>query len=156
MEKTWSLSELEAALGQFERDLRNGGYKDLTVHTYVDRSRRFLRYLSGSFEVELIAEEVDISAPAVVAPDGDGGRTSRDEILEAVRELSEVSLDGTFSPGEVVAHLRSHGNQRRASTINTMVSHFMAGNSTCESGTCPGTHTDDLTRVGRGRYRLNA
>ena len=43
------MSELKARLDDFERDLRLAGLSENTVHTYVDRSERFLRYLVGEY-----------------------------------------------------------------------------------------------------------
>jgi hypothetical protein len=46
---SWTHAELRAQLAQFERDLRAAGLTESTVHTYVDRSERFLRYLVGEY-----------------------------------------------------------------------------------------------------------
>ena len=43
------MAKLREALAEFERDLRSAGLSENTVHTYVDRSERFLRYLSGDY-----------------------------------------------------------------------------------------------------------
>lgn len=45
----WTKPELREALLKFERDLRRAGLSENTVTTYVDRSERFLRYLSGDY-----------------------------------------------------------------------------------------------------------
>lgn len=49
MTNTWTMPELMDALAAFERDLREAGLSENTVHTYVDRSERFLRYLTGDY-----------------------------------------------------------------------------------------------------------
>jgi hypothetical protein len=46
---TWTIAELKASLDEFERDLRRAGLSENTVHTYVDRSERLLRYLTGEY-----------------------------------------------------------------------------------------------------------
>lgn len=46
----WSLRALELELEQFERELRDAGKEESTVHTYVDRSGRFLRWLAGDYD----------------------------------------------------------------------------------------------------------
>lgn len=43
------MPELRDALAEFERDLRRAGLGENTVNTYVDRSERFLRYLTGDY-----------------------------------------------------------------------------------------------------------
>ena len=47
---TWSLRALELELEQFERELRAAGKEEATVHTYVDRPARFLRWLAGDYD----------------------------------------------------------------------------------------------------------
>lgn len=49
MANAWTMVEVRDALLEFERDLRSAGLSDNTVTTYVDRSARFLRYLSGDY-----------------------------------------------------------------------------------------------------------
>ena len=49
MTNTWTMPELRDALAEFERDLRRAGLSENTVNTYVDRSERFLRYLTGHY-----------------------------------------------------------------------------------------------------------
>lgn len=46
---TWTMNDLRRALSDFESELRRAGKSDNTVHTYVDRAERFLRYLSGDY-----------------------------------------------------------------------------------------------------------
>lgn len=51
MAKTqWSIDELEQELIRFEREAKTAGLAEASVHTYVDRSRRFVRWLAGDFE----------------------------------------------------------------------------------------------------------
>jgi hypothetical protein len=53
MAKTeWSIQELEQELIRFERAARAAGLKENSVHTYVDRSARFVRWLAGDFEFQ--------------------------------------------------------------------------------------------------------
>ncbi|SFB22711.1 hypothetical protein SAMN05192575_105179 [Nocardioides alpinus] len=40
---------LRAALADYERDLIAAGKAPDTVHTYVDRAERFIKYLVGSY-----------------------------------------------------------------------------------------------------------
>lgn len=49
MTDTWTMPELMTALREFESDLRRAGKSENTVHTYVDRAERFLRYLTGEY-----------------------------------------------------------------------------------------------------------
>lgn len=49
MNDSLTLDELNARLDAFEQDLRQAGLSEKTVFTYVDRSRRFLRYLAGEY-----------------------------------------------------------------------------------------------------------
>lgn len=49
MKETFSLRELHAELGRFEAELREAGLSEATITTYVDRSERFLRWLSGDY-----------------------------------------------------------------------------------------------------------
>jgi hypothetical protein len=76
--------------------------------------------------------------------------TARDEILDAIQELTSRSNDGSFTIGEVVALMHARGTQYAESTIRTHVSSRM-----CASA--PDHHLivfQDLTRIGPGRYRL--
>lgn len=41
---------LRAALADYERELNAAGKAPETVHTYVDRAERFIKYLVGSYE----------------------------------------------------------------------------------------------------------
>lgn len=49
MTTTYTLEELHAELGRFEVELREAGLTEATIATYVDRSERFLRWLSGDY-----------------------------------------------------------------------------------------------------------
>lgn len=40
---------LRSALADYERDLIAAGNAPDTVHTYVDRAKRFIKYLVGSY-----------------------------------------------------------------------------------------------------------
>lgn len=48
--ETWTLVELHEELRRFERELRAKGLAENSVKTYVDRTERFLRWLSGEYE----------------------------------------------------------------------------------------------------------
>ena len=52
MDTTWSVTELMDELERFEREARAAGLKETSVRTYVDRSRRFVRWLSGDFQFQ--------------------------------------------------------------------------------------------------------
>lgn len=41
---------LRAALAEYERDLISAGKAPDTVHTYVDRAERFIKYLVGTYK----------------------------------------------------------------------------------------------------------
>jgi hypothetical protein len=45
----WAVSELHDLLAEFEAELREAGLGELTVRTYVDRSRYFVRWLDGDY-----------------------------------------------------------------------------------------------------------
>jgi hypothetical protein len=48
----WSIEELEQELVRFEQAARAAGLKENSVHTYVDRLARFVRWLAGDFPFE--------------------------------------------------------------------------------------------------------
>lgn len=48
----WSMEALEQALAEYERRLVDAGKERSTVFTYVDQSRRFVRFLAGDYEPE--------------------------------------------------------------------------------------------------------
>lgn len=50
--RAWTIEGLRKELQRFEQDLRANGYADNSVHTYVDRSDRFLNWLVGEFRVQ--------------------------------------------------------------------------------------------------------
>ncbi|SES42363.1 hypothetical protein SAMN05216199_3490 [Pedococcus cremeus] len=52
MNNTWSISDLLNELDRFEREARAAGLKEASVQTYVDRSRRFVRWLAGDFQFQ--------------------------------------------------------------------------------------------------------
>lgn len=45
----WTIENLYQQLERFEEELRRAGLRDHTVETYVDRTRRFLRWLTGEY-----------------------------------------------------------------------------------------------------------
>lgn len=49
MTDTWTMQQLRDELTNFERDLRRADLSENTIHTYVDRAERFLRYLDGDY-----------------------------------------------------------------------------------------------------------
>jgi hypothetical protein len=49
MARTWTIDELRDALREFEVALQDAGLADNSVRTYVDRSERFLRWLTGDY-----------------------------------------------------------------------------------------------------------
>ena len=76
--------------------------------------------------------------------------TCRDEILDAAQFFLQRN-DGTFTPAEMVAEMRSRGSNYAESTIRTHVTSVM-----CKDA--PVNHLtsyDDLDRVGFAQYRLN-
>jgi predicted DNA-binding transcriptional regulator AlpA len=46
----WTLDDLHQALDRYEQLLVSGGKSSTTVQTYVDRPRRFLRWLAGDYD----------------------------------------------------------------------------------------------------------
>jgi hypothetical protein len=44
------LVELRTGLERFERELRDAGLKETTIHTYVERSARFLNWLASDYQ----------------------------------------------------------------------------------------------------------
>ena len=47
---SWTLAELHDELKRFRRAAESAGLKPASVHTYVNRSEIFVRWLSGDFE----------------------------------------------------------------------------------------------------------
>jgi len=75
--------------------------------------------------------------------------TARDEILDALPAICSRTVDGTFTPEEVIDELRRRGSTYAPSTIRTHVVSRMCANA-------PDHHArtyDDLERVANGRYR---
>lgn len=50
MSRQWTIEELHAELGRFEAALRAAGLTESSIHTYTDRSARFLRWLTGDYQ----------------------------------------------------------------------------------------------------------
>jgi predicted DNA-binding transcriptional regulator AlpA len=46
----WTLDDLHQALDRYERLLGSSGKSSSTIHTSVDRPRRFLRWLAGEYD----------------------------------------------------------------------------------------------------------
>ncbi|WP_066065915.1 AlpA family transcriptional regulator [Frankia sp. EI5c] len=46
----WTLDDLHQALDRYERILVSSGRTPSTIQTYVDRPRRFLRWLAGDYD----------------------------------------------------------------------------------------------------------
>jgi hypothetical protein len=75
--------------------------------------------------------------------------TARDEILDALPVICSRTVDGTFTPEDVIDGLRRRGSTYAPSTIRTHVVSRMCANA-------PDHHArtyDDLERVANGRYR---
>lgn len=45
----WTVAEMQEALLRLEAEARRAGFTDNSVHTYVDHSARFVRWLAGEF-----------------------------------------------------------------------------------------------------------
>ena len=50
MKDAWTIAELRSELLRFEAELRAAGKAARTIHTYVDRAERFLRWLVGDYD----------------------------------------------------------------------------------------------------------
>lgn len=48
-EPSWTYDDLQTELREFERQLKAAGLKPSSVHTYTDRTRRFLRWLVRAY-----------------------------------------------------------------------------------------------------------
>ena len=48
----WTVSELRAELARFEAEARRAGLAENSIHTYVDRAERFVRWLAGDFQFQ--------------------------------------------------------------------------------------------------------
>ena len=53
-EQSWMFERLQEQLREFGRALRAAGLRESSVHTYTDRTRRFLRWLVGDYEGGLL------------------------------------------------------------------------------------------------------
>lgn len=49
MAESWAIDDLHAELSRFEEELRAAGLAESSIHTYVDRTGRFLRWLVGDY-----------------------------------------------------------------------------------------------------------
>lgn len=49
---TWTVAELQEELLRFEAEARRAGLAENSVHTYVDRASRFVRWLAGDFQFQ--------------------------------------------------------------------------------------------------------
>jgi len=49
---TWSVADLQEELRRFEAEARRAGLAENSVHTYVDRADRFIRWLAGDFQFQ--------------------------------------------------------------------------------------------------------
>ena len=45
----WTIDDLHAALAEFEAELRAAQLRESSVSTYVDRTRRFIRWLDDDY-----------------------------------------------------------------------------------------------------------
>jgi hypothetical protein len=75
--------------------------------------------------------------------------TARDEILSVLPAICARTVDGTFTPKDVIDELRRRGSTYAPSTIRTHVVSRMCANA-------PDHHArtyDDLERLAAGRYR---
>jgi hypothetical protein len=50
MKDAWTIAELRSELLRFEAEPRATGKAARTIHTYVDRAERFLRWLVGDYD----------------------------------------------------------------------------------------------------------
>jgi hypothetical protein len=50
MGKAWTTAELAQELVAYEQALQAANMTDQTVHTYVDRARRFINWLDGDYD----------------------------------------------------------------------------------------------------------
>lgn len=47
--RNWTVEELQEELRKFESALREAGFKEGTLHNYLDRAGRFVRWLVGDY-----------------------------------------------------------------------------------------------------------
>ena len=76
--------------------------------------------------------------------------TCRDAILDAIRDLLRGREDPTFTPVEVARFMRAQGTPYQELTIRGHISHLMCADEPDPAG----KRSQDLERLGRGRYRL--
>ncbi|THF88409.1 hypothetical protein E7T09_04165 [Deinococcus sp. KSM4-11] len=76
--------------------------------------------------------------------------TCREAILDAIRDLLRGREDQTFTPVEVALFMLAREAPYKELTIRGTISHLM-----CTDEPDPtGRRSQELERVGRGRYRL--
>jgi hypothetical protein len=46
----WTIAELREELARFKQELAAAAMAEDTIHTYVDRSNRFVNWLAGEYE----------------------------------------------------------------------------------------------------------
>ena len=76
--------------------------------------------------------------------------TARDDILAALPKICARSIDGTFTPQDVIDELARRGSSYAPATIRTHIVSRMCANAPDNHGTV----YDDLERVAEGRYRM--
>ena len=52
MQESYTQSELEEKLKEFEAELRKAGFKESTLNNYLSRSKAFVRWLDGGYAVK--------------------------------------------------------------------------------------------------------
>lgn len=45
----FTTSQLREELARYEAELENAGLADATIHTYIERAERFIRWLEGEY-----------------------------------------------------------------------------------------------------------
>lgn len=76
--------------------------------------------------------------------------TCRDEIISAVRTITQQKGDNCFTIGEILDFLKQRNSIYSESTIRTHITSKLCANA-------PDHHSvvyDDLERIGRGKYKL--
>ena len=53
MSGSWTTESLLSELSRYEQDLKSAGMTEQTVKTYVDRARRFIRWLDGDYQPQV-------------------------------------------------------------------------------------------------------
>jgi hypothetical protein len=77
--------------------------------------------------------------------------TCRDAVLAAFRSLEDRSGEQIFSVGEIYAEVKALTGRYSESTVSAFVTTSMC----VQAPPFDGVKTDDLDRVGKGRYQLN-